>query len=140
MKPPKKWDVPDLQEEARKRVEELKKQPPIVRPEEPKPDVLPLSAKPGNKDPHARPDIKDFLPSMDEIALHPEALDFGGPRPGDIAPGGLLDESDVKEPEETSYVTLPAPTHCTAKTARGDACRRSVKAGTAFCGGHQPKP
>ena len=142
VKPAKKWDVPNLQEEAKKRVEELKRGASAVKPDaSPEPQAPPFPPqKAGSKDPHARPDIKDFLPSQDEVHINPAGLDFGGPRPGDISPGGLLDEEDVTEPSETSYALQPPPSHCTAKTARGDPCRRAVKTGTVFCGGHQPKP
>jgi len=134
---PKRWEVPNLEGEAQKRVEELKKAP-ATKPEPDHPPFPVEQPKTVGKDPHARPNIKDFLPSMSEVRLDPSALNFGPARPGDIAPGGLLDEGDVESPSEDGYITS-APSHCTAVTARGDACRRPVKTGTLFCGAHQKR-
>ena len=137
--PPKKWDVPDLTKEAERRVEEMK----AVKPAPPPPvqDLLPSTGpqptpQVGNKDPHARPNIMDFLPKAGDVPLNLQGLDFGPPGPGDIVPGGLLDLEDLQQPEETEYM-VDAPTHCQAMTARGDPCQRKQKTGTIYCGAHQ---
>jgi len=134
----KKWEVPDLTEEAARRMEEMKSPVKVPPPPAPVQDMLPDMPKPSGakKDPHSRPNMMDFLPKQGDTPFNPEALDFGPPGPGDIVPGGLLGLEDLQEPEEREYL-VDAPTHCQATTARGDPCRRSVKAGTIYCGGHQ---